>query len=479
MADVLRRQKDQIKKMTSSYLTTTTTSEYLRYFEGSPTYINYYRQDTSKTTPDIGLEAVHSFIGTNTPKVYEKINDVQVWGVDGISPSNDIVERGLVTASSGELLFLPNTVVPYAGDYFVFNYDGLTSHLFKINDVQFDKLSNPKYYRCSFSLVNENADTIEQNVSKEYNLEYSGSGTELSAKLVDAETVSDNENIKEFTDKIIDKYTKLFYDEDMDTFIYKSNKNGEYYWSPYLQHFLHKNKVMNKNYQDLLTEIYIMDINETDNLNVFNEDSYRKSIFRNIEILDPEFNFDCNFLSILDYDIKLTRNLPFFLNEHKINVITPVQRASEDDPSAFLNAFPIFFGGPEKMFRDTPHTHKVHIMDELHIARLDGIIKKGDIVYECNRHELEPTKICCAFNVIENGETFTELHDVSLEKLMEFDNDLLGNNFIFSTIKNYLNGDLEVTDEFLNKLDDYFYKNSLENYILIPLIIYILKNQQK
>ena len=43
---------------------------------------------------------------------------------------------GLMTGVSGEIIFLPDTVRPYAGDFFMFDTDGMETHLFQITDVQ-------------------------------------------------------------------------------------------------------------------------------------------------------------------------------------------------------------------------------------------------------------------------------------------------------------------------------------------------------
>jgi len=49
---------------------------------------------------------------------------------------------------------------------------------------------------------------------------------------------------------------------------------------------------------------------------------------------------------------------------------------------------------------------------------------------------------------------------------------------VFNIIKDYLNGTFTVTDKVIETLNDLYYKPSLENYVLMPLLIYILKNQK-
>lgn len=95
MADRLRRSKDVLKKKISNYLQATTSGVYLKYFEGSPTYITYYQLDSKASLEDVGLENVNSLVGRNTPNKYKKIISVPVWGVDALDVSNELNERGL------------------------------------------------------------------------------------------------------------------------------------------------------------------------------------------------------------------------------------------------------------------------------------------------------------------------------------------------------------------------------------------------
>ena len=476
MADVLRRQKDQIKKTLSSYLNSTTNSEYLKYFEGSPTYIIYYRQNNNASEKDTGLETVNSFIGTDSPKKYDKISDVQVWGVDALDVSNELMERGLSTSVSGEILFLPNTVIPYAGDYFVFDYEGLERHLFRINDVQFDKLTSQKYYRCSYSLTVMTTDEIEKNINGEYEVQSGNNNLQQTNgdNIVPVGESLKIEETKKLVDAIIDRYTKLFYNDDMDTFIYQS-RDGNSYWCPYLQHFVHDHKVLNRYYQDILTEIYVMDINEVDNPNVYNEEVYRRSIFRNIEIQNNELDFDSNFLTLNKYDLKLTRNLPFFMSPNTYMIVSPIDKTQTC--AAYIDAFPLLFGKQEP-FKDVDHYHKVHIMDSIHIARLEEHLKPGDLVYECRNHELQPTKITRVFEVEEGKEKYLELQDVSVEKLIKPKEDIsfLENSELFRIIRDYLNGNFSITMDVMEQLNKHYYKNSLETYILVPIVLYIIKD---
>ena len=127
------------------------------------------------------------------------------------------------------------------------------------------------------------------------------------------------------------------------------------------------------------------------------------------------------------------------------------------------------------MFKNVDHFHKVHILDDLHLARLEPFINPGDIVYECSRHELEPTKIYVAQNgVMEDGTECTELHDASLPAIFE-SNIKLDHMDLLYILKDFLKGTLEINDALLKKLNDYYYPQTVQSYILMPLVIYALR----
>ena len=67
MADKLRREKEMINNNINAFLKTTT-EDYIKYYEGSPTFITYYQADDLASTHDAGLEAVNSLIGKRFSK---------------------------------------------------------------------------------------------------------------------------------------------------------------------------------------------------------------------------------------------------------------------------------------------------------------------------------------------------------------------------------------------------------------------------
>ena len=113
-------------------------------------------------------------------------------------------------------------------------------------------------------------------------------------------------------DALIERFINGYYSEEMDAFVY-TNNGTEYYWNPYLQKFIYETKCVKKYHKELLTEIYLTDINQAKNPNIFKEWSWRKSLF-NAVITKNKITVPMTFLAIYDDPniIMESKNLPFF-----------------------------------------------------------------------------------------------------------------------------------------------------------------------
>jgi hypothetical protein len=497
MAEKLRREKDIIKRTVSGYLEATT-KDYIKYLEGSPSYITYYQLDDIATKQDGSLENVHSLTGKNTPNKYKKIEDVVVYGVDAMDISNEISEKGLQSVITGEFILLPDSIKPYPGDFFVYDYDGLRDHMFRIENVQFDRASPKKYFRCAYAIYPENPDLILTNLVKDENgkdqtyvMDYDNIGGQDNAIVKKADAVV-GENAKLLVDSLISKYTNLFYDEDMDSFVFKTekipfaiddSKQIVNLWSPYLQKFMHDTKLMTGYKKEILTEFYINDIDERSNL-FFTDLGYMKSIFRKVETQDKELIFENSFMGIIEYNLRETRNLQFFhtADDYRVAHIY-------NNNSFYPQAFHILEQKYHQKFESLPNSHKF-----VNESDIPEDIQNGDILYRISpTNEYIPIDVVkvfddehilpITFNFLMKTEKELEdylegLEDEEIDSIKEILNNYLNNSqFLFGLIKSYLLGNLTIDENLLKKLNNYYYDVSFKNYILMPIVIYILKRK--
>ena len=142
----------------------------------------------------------------------------------------------------------------------------MRDHIFRIDDVQFDRATAKKFYRVSFAIYPDAPDFTNINTDG-YVMEYSNIGGQEVTILKKTDAVH-AEKLKLLVDGLIDKYVKSYYDEDMDCFTFTTADPtiGESIsiWSAYLQKFMKDNNVLSKYKRSLLEEIYITDISERD-----------------------------------------------------------------------------------------------------------------------------------------------------------------------------------------------------------------------
>jgi hypothetical protein len=466
MADKIRREKDLITRTIDRYKDTTL-KDYARYFEGSPTYVTYYQLDMDATKQDTNLENVHSLVGASTPNKYKKIEDVVIYGVDAMQISNEIGDKGLQSLITGDFVLLPDSIRPYPGDFFKFDDTDLTEHLFRVNDVQYDKASPRKFFRCQYSLWQDNTgilgemneDGTYKNVSDEYVLDYKSIGGETSAVIKKADAAM-ADRIKLLVDGLIEKYQVLFYEEDMDNFLLPvpTSAGMVYYWLPYLQRFVHDHKVLDKYKGDFMSEIYVNNMASYIIPNIFDDVAYYNSIFRKVEIQEP-LVFDNSFVSIDDItEIKKTKTLPFSfgLADYKLVQLNK-------DNLAKINSVHLLYQNVDQRLSMLDSKFKIANPTGGEMDIDPENYDDGDIIYELNSLSL-PAAI---YRKIANN----------LSSISFGDGQIIAGETIYNLIVRYINKTLDVTDELLIEINNLFLVPSLKNYILVPIMIYILKKK--
>jgi hypothetical protein len=537
MADKLRRTKDLITRTVERFKETTTV-DYAKYFEGSPTYVTYYQLDAIATQQDTALENVHSLLGNSSPNKYKKIEDVVIYGVDALSISDEISEKGLQSLIAGDFVLLPDSIRPYPGDFFTFDEENLREHLFRINDVQYDRASPKKFFRSLFSLYPENNELIFGNVIDDYVLNYENIGGQETGVIKKSDAaVADK--VKLLADSMTDRFLNLFYDEDMDTFSCPAETNGNlvYYWCPYLHKFVHDTQVLTKYERDFMKEIYVNNIDESTNKDIFNDFAYFNSIFRKVQIQEP-LSFTDSFMTSLSYDLKSTKNLPFFFARNGYKSLGVYR-----NEASYLDSFHLLYQNPNETFLLYPEELKFAEGSEIDPSGFTD----GTIFFEVRQlsASLIPTSIYRMFGAEplsigfnENSEipeqllynivlsyiadgkthsgtisnaslsagvyTYNLVGNFSLLKGLELEKvsgaGVFGRDTYIHSISTAENGvqtlvlksvsapttglisfksRFNITEDLLLSINNYYVGQNIKTYILMPLVMYILKQKIK
>ena len=250
---------------------------YYMYSDQKGTVVNYYAQNIEKSTLDQAAKIEYSKLGGNSPLKYNLINDFVLYGIDRIVMSLNSGEWGLeADPIEGEAIVLPNTIYPKTGDYFVIPYIK-EDVLFYVNDCNFDTLdTGANIYKISYKLEYSRAQKVEdlnKQVVKTYNYIVSSVGTDYKTIIEssDFDVISNLEDLKE---TLIGYFKDLFFDDDVQTFIYCYNCNN--FYDPYSIEFMIRNNIFNN------TDKYTYVTHQAVNKKTFNI-CYDRSFFKSLD----------------------------------------------------------------------------------------------------------------------------------------------------------------------------------------------------
>lgn len=203
----------------------------------------YYNINTTKTTLDEATRANYSELGENSPIRFNKVNNFLLYGVTKIDFSYDVSDIGLeADPITGEAVILPNTIVPYPGDYFLLTQIS-KPYLFKVTSVNQNLLDDESImYKINYTLMYTKTTPIDTQVVKEFKTIAGNIGTNF-ACIIESDEYSLIESIEAYTQKLKEYFYMIFYDVKIQSFSYRLTDNSKVY-DPYLIEFLKRNKIL-------------------------------------------------------------------------------------------------------------------------------------------------------------------------------------------------------------------------------------------
>lgn len=254
-------------------------SQYTRFLERPPVFVTYYSINAVESMVDEGFLNIERLLGRNSPIRFNKIEHFPVYGLDQVTPNLNEDEEGLTTSYDGDLIILPNTIVPNPNDFFIINHID-QNIIFMLTEVNFDTIKSNGFYKVGFSLDKidySDVQKLEQQTVDRFQCIYKNIGTEDKCLIRN----DDYEKMKHFEQKfddIIKKFFMLYYDQETNSLMFNDGYCNLY--DKYMTHFIMNNKILQ---------------NDTDykTITLLNEDKtkmfpieYEKSIYRSIEKKD-------------------------------------------------------------------------------------------------------------------------------------------------------------------------------------------------
>lgn len=290
--ELRKKQYDEFRKRRAS--------QFIKFLDKDVDFVTYFSINKVESTYALENNNVDSYIGSDSPVRYNKINNLPVYGIAQINDSNgfDDENGGLTNDDfTGEMILLPNIIEPSEGDAFILNIFN-ENRLFIVNAVSQTILKSKPHYVLSYHIVPpEYLDKIVKQVSSEFNAIFDNIGTE------DKVIISNNdydlrENYKDIYKEFYDYYINSFFKEKLTLFEitltdHQLVKDKEvHYIDKFLLKFMFDNRIIVLD--ELLRDNLLLDYNNLFDSNDFK--TYKNSLYwaiynRDISNMNEEWNF--------------------------------------------------------------------------------------------------------------------------------------------------------------------------------------------
>lgn len=401
-------------------------SKFTSYLQGNgtPVLVTYYNLDTNISTTELGSGTYDKRLGDNSPLRFNKILDFPVYGLKEIIPSKDQLDGGLVdiTVDNSEVIILPNSIKPNPLDHFVYHFLDGRSITFRVVDIEYSSIKSNNYYKLSISLADINDDSTEDDLEdqtiKTYKTCLNIMGT--NERCIVEDTVFETiESIEKIRKEMIQIYLDTFYEKKYNALVFRGHNGGYPLFDPYLTKFVVKNNVLDKSYSG--DYIVLVDYDMRYEVNK----DYNKSIYHYLETRDN--------------------------NRMKRLSIMPAQFSTYDTN-------PFTYYGEEVVFS----MDLVEYIDPRHLENAHG---EGTPNSWCSNEYIHTDLL----HRIQNSQQWIDdLPDTSLQ----FANVII--NFI---TKGNLHGLL--TNSIMEDLVEYEISYNWDDFIYVPMLIYILGEYMK
>lgn len=215
---------------------------YYKWNDKSGTKVTYFNQNKEASTLDQSTKLYYADMGLESPIKYNIIEDMLIYGIEQIAISMENDEFGPQASEiSGDAIVLPNTIIPYIGDYFKISYTEENT-LFRVIDVTPDTLENgANIYKIQYKLESSHMEDIMEDIADRYNMIVNNVGTGFNT-IIRHESYNMIKVLDQVLFNLRTYYKSIFYKERVQTFIFLYNNNR--FYDPYMIEFLRENKIL-------------------------------------------------------------------------------------------------------------------------------------------------------------------------------------------------------------------------------------------
>jgi hypothetical protein len=215
-----------------------------RYIENGGLLTSYYQIREAATTVDRGIQDIESLFGHRSPLRFNHIKNFPIYGFGALAPNNtdDINIEDI--SVEGDCIIFPSTIVPHPNDFFIINHLKMNA-IFQVVAVHYDSMKIEGYYKINYRLhstSNEVLDWLSKQTVETYHTDLDALGTEISP-IIKEDNFILRQQILQMSNKMIDSYKSLFYNDRHNCFLY--NHNGYRLFDSCGNEFMAKHSLMN------------------------------------------------------------------------------------------------------------------------------------------------------------------------------------------------------------------------------------------
>jgi hypothetical protein len=436
------------------YLENTYTAQSKR-LQGTPVYVTFYNKNLSSSMQDVTLETPKELLGYESPLLYNKVEHFPLYLVNNVDPSTDLDETfGLNTEGTGEGVILPNTIKPYIDDFIKFEYMD-EEFLFQITKVDQDKFNGQKFYKIEYRISQYQENQVEEQIDTEYITEYQNIGTKENP-IIEKHEYLLIEQIKNAIVKLKKFYIQAFMNNRYHCLLYKYNDKLIY--NEFLIRFIRDNDILENIENSLFGSNYIQEI--------FPESPARYEIYETTL-----------------YSALSENNIDEFIFENMIT--NEIPKNDKDNPFSldYEDYYRVIYCSrkeAKKVLGNLNYSNKIlestYPIDERFTSWLNPFTVNQEEFYKRKSQDLRNIS-----NKYKHPRIYIEPHENSL--IENINNGIKYNNkkqFYFENIIiMYFNKQLVINEDFIDEVMRKNFYPSFKEYLLMPCLIFILKNEIK
>jgi hypothetical protein len=224
-------------------------SAFTRFLETTPTYVTYYNISSIESTVDLGFANVEKILGSQSPIRYSEVKNFPIYGMETIQIDLDEAEEGLTgNYDGGELIILPDTIVPYPDDFFIIEHKGYDM-LFRVTTVNYDTIKSNNFYKIGFSIKYVNKEEslkILNQVTNKYTCIVDNIGTEDKCIIEDA-VYELLQKMQYLYNDIAERYKLFFYNKKYNVMMFYNPEGSFGVYDRYINFFIQKHGLLYDN----------------------------------------------------------------------------------------------------------------------------------------------------------------------------------------------------------------------------------------